>query len=529
MVMSTGTEKPEQQAAALEGPQNVAAQGGIVSGMTLLSRITGLVRDMALSYFFGAQDVADAFFVAFRIPNFFRRLFAEGAFSQAFVPVLARYREGGVSELRRFVAVMQGNLMAALSAFVLLGVIFSPALVAVFAPGFFGDDERFALTSSMVRITFPYLGLISLTAFAGALLNSHHRYAVPAFTPVLLNLSLIAAVLFAADVFATPVFALAWGVLVAGFAQLAFQGPSLRRLGLLVAPRVSWTDPGARQVGKLLIPAVLAASVNQINALIDTMLASTLVTGSISWLYYSDRLLELPIGLVAVALGTVLLTTLSRLDSSGDRAGFAATVDWGMRMGAILGVPAAAALYVLAVPLIASIFLRGALTPLDARMASLSLQAFAVGLPALVLVKVLAPAYFARQDTATPFRIGAVAVGVNVALNLALFFWMGHVGLALATSASAWVNALMLLRGLVSGGAYRPGRPFLVSAARALAASAVMVAAFAYWVPEPSAWMAAPDGERVFWLAGVVAGGGSVYLLCLIVFGERPRNLLHRA
>ncbi len=296
-----------------------------------------------------------------------------------------------------------------------------------------------------------------------------------------------------------------------------------------MAPRVSWTDPGARRVGKLLIPAVLAASVNQINALIDTMLASTLATGSISWLYYSDRLLELPIGLVAVALGTVLLTTLSRLDSSGDRAGFAATVDWGMRMGAILGVPAAAALYVLAVPLIASIFLRGALTPLDARMASLSLQAFAVGLPALVLVKVLAPAYFARQDTATPFRIGAVAVGVNVALNLALFFWMGHVGLALATSASAWVNALLLLRGLVSADAYRPGRPFLLSASRATAAAGVMVGAFAYWVPEPSAWMAAPDGERVLWLAGVVAGGGSLYLLCLIGFGERPRTLLHRA
>ncbi len=296
-----------------------------------------------------------------------------------------------------------------------------------------------------------------------------------------------------------------------------------------MAPRISWTDPGARQVGKLLVPAVLAASVNQINALIDTMLASTLVTGSISWLYYSDRLLELPIGLVAVALGTVLLTTLSRLDSAEDRDGFAATVDWGMRMGAILGLPAAAALYALAVPLIASIFLRGALTPLDARMASLSLQAFAVGLPALVLVKVLAPAYFARQDTATPFRIGAIAVGVNIALNLSLFFWMGHVGLALATSASAWVNALMLLRGLVADDAYRPGRPFLFSASRAAAASAVMVGAFAYWVPEASAWMAAPDGDRVVWLAGVVAGGALVYVVCLMGFGERPRNLLHRA
>ena len=517
--MSTGSEEVEQ---------NVTAQGGIVSGMTLLSRISGLVRDMVLSYFFGAQNIADAFFVAFRIPNFFRRLFAEGAFNQAFVPVLARYRAGGGDELKTFIRIIEGNLIVALLPVVAIGVLFAPALIMVFAPGFWGDDARFGLASDMVRVTFPYLGFISLTAFAGAVLNSHHRYAVPAFTPVLLNLSLIGAVLFAADLFATPVYALAWGVLVAGIVQLAFQGPALQRLGLLIAPRVSSTHPGARQVGKLLLPAVFAASVSQINALIDTMLASTLVPGSISWLYYSDRLLELPVGLVAVALGTVLLPNLSRLDAAGEREQFAETVDWGMRMGVVLGIPAAAALYSLATPLIASIFLRGALTAHDALMASLSLQAFAVGLPALVMVKVLAPAYFARQDTATPFRIGVIAVATNIALNLALFFWMGHVGLALATSAAAWVNALLLLRGLIREERYQPGSRFGLTAGRAVAGAGVMVAAILVWLPDPDQWLTAGDLQRAGWLAATVTGGAGVYLACLLLFGERLRNLLHR-
>ncbi len=517
--MSTGSEQREQ---------NVAAQGGIVAGMTLLSRISGLVRDMVLSYFFGAQSVADAFFVAFRIPNFFRRLFAEGAFNQAFVPVLARYRAQGGDQLKSFIQVMQGNLMVVLLPVVAVGVLFAPALVMVFAPGFWRDGGRFDLASDMVRITFPYLGFISLTAFAGAVLNSQHRFAIPAFTPVLLNLSLIAAVLFATDLFATPVYALAWGVLVAGFLQLAFQAPALQRLGLLLAPRVSSTHPGARQVGKLLLPAVFAASVSQINALVDTMLASTLIAGSISWLYYSDRLLELPIGLVAVALGTVLLPNLSRLEARGARVEFSETVDWGMRMGVLLGLPAAAALYALAIPLVATIYLRGALTPLDAAMAALSLQAFAVGLPALVMVKVLAPAYFAREDTTTPFRIGVVAVLTNIALNLALFSWMGHVGLALATSASAWVNALLLLRGLLREGRYMPGRRLAITVARALGAVSVMVAALLVWLPSPEYWLLTGSLERVGWLAVTVLGGGGLYLLCLLISGERLRHLLHR-
>jgi putative peptidoglycan lipid II flippase len=514
--MSTGAE------------QNVAAQGTVVASMTLLSRISGFVRDMVLSNFFGASGVADAFFVAFRIPNFFRRLFAEGAFNQAFVPVLSRYRRGPRSELLAFVSVMSGNLGLTLAAVVGLGVAIAPGLIVVFAPGFLADPERFALARDMVRITFPYLGFISLTAFAGALLNSHQRYAVPAFTPVLLNLSLIGAIVFTAGWFDQPVFALAWGVLFAGAAQLLFQLPALRTLGLIVAPTVSLGHQGVRRVGALLLPAVFAASVNQVNALIDTMLASTLITGSISWLYYADRLLELPIGLVAVALGTVLLPNLSRLESEANLDAFRETLDWGLRVGVFFGLPAACALYVLAVPLISAIFMHGALTGLDAVMAALALKAFAVGLLPLVLVKVLAPAYFAQENTRTPFRIGVIAVGVNVVLNLALFRIIGHVGLAFATSVAACVNAYLLWRGLAAQGRCRPSRATGWTMARCVLASVVMVAVLLWWSKPDGAWLAAGVLERARWLAEAVVLGGAVYLAAVWLGGGRPAHLRHR-
>ncbi len=517
--MSTGTEQESQ---------NVAAQGSVVAGMTLLSRLSGFARDVVLSYFFGASGVADAFFVAFRIPNFFRRLFAEGAFNQAFVPVLARYRDGTRAELLEFSRVMSGNLGAALIVFVVLGILAAPGIVAIFAPGFWTDPARFDLTTDLLRITFPYLGFISMTAFAGALLNSHHRYAVPAFTPVLLNVSLISAVFLAAGYFSEPVFALAWGVLFAGVAQLLFQLPSLARLGLIVRPTISFQHAGAKKVGILLIPAVFAASASQVNALIGTILASTLQTGSISWLYYSDRLLELPIGLVAVALGTVLLPNLSRLDSADDTVGFSKTLDWGVRVGVFFGIPAAAALYLLALPLVASIFMHGALTDIDARMTALSLQAFAVGLVPLVGVKVLAPAYFARQDTKTPFNYAVIAVAINVVLSLALFRFMGHVGLALATTGAAWINALLLWRGLVSAGNYRPSAMTGYALLRVALATSVMIASLGYLVPESAQWLTASVSARAMWLSVAVAGGSGVYAIVLLLSGARLRHLLHR-
>ncbi len=525
--MSTGPE-------AAPDRQNVAVQGSVVAGMTLLSRISGFARDIVLSYFFGAGAAADAFFVAFRIPNFFRRLFAEGAFNQAFVPVLSRYRQETPEAFAAFVAAIAGNLSVAVWSVVLLGVVFAPGLVVLFAPGFWDAPEQFESTTGMLRLTFPYLGFISLAAFCAALLNSQGRYAIPAFTPVLLNLCLIAAMLFATDLFAEPIYALAWGVFVAGLAQMLFQLPAVSRLGLLVMPRPSLGHPGVRQVGRLLLPAIFSASVSQINTLIDTMLASTLATGSISWLYYADRLLELPIGLVAVALGTVLLPNLSRLASTGNEAGFAATLEWGLRMGALLGMPAAVALYVLSLPLVATLFLHGAMTPLDARMAALALDAFAVALVPLVLVKVVAPAYFAREDTVTPFRFAVLAVSANVALNLALFSWFGHVGLAFATAGAAWLHAWLLLRGLlvpVHDGLvrFRPGRRVLVGVARSATAALAMGLGLWWWSPEPAAWLEAEAWTRAAWIGTGVLAGGGFYLALLLLLGERPRQLLHRA
>ena len=405
--------------------------------------------------------------------------------------------------------------------------------MTVFAPGFWNAPEQFQVATGMLRITFPYLGFISLTALAAALLNSHHRYAVPAFTPVLLNLCLIAAMLFATGAFAQPVYALAWGVFVAGAVQLVFQLPALGRLGLLVMPRPSLEHPGVRQVGRLIVPAVFAASVSQINTLVDTMLASTLMTGSISWLYYADRLLELPIGLVAVALGTVLLPNLSRLASAGDQKAFDSTFEWGLRMGVLLGVPASVALYVLALPLVATLFLHGEMSALDTRMAALALEAFAVGLLPLVLVKVAGPAYFAREDTTTPFHYAAAAVATNAALNLALFSWFGHVGLAFATSVAAWLHAGLLLRGLATrptaaAHPYRPSRALLVTAARAGGAALVMGVGLRVLIPAPAQWLEAEVWARAGWTLAAAAGGGGVYLALLLLTGERPRKLLLR-
>ncbi len=514
-----------------EGPptqetQNLGRHGSVVASMTFLSRISGLVRDIVVSYFFGATPAADAFFVAFRIPNFFRRLFAEGAFSQAFVPVLAGYRNRGpMQQMREFVAVMGGNFIVVMTFISLLGVAAAPLFVIVFAPGFSDDPKRMSMTAEMLRITFPYLGFISLTAFAGALLNSFHRYAIPAFTPVWLNVTLIVAALFVAPTFETPVVALAWGVFAAGLIQLLFQIPALRGINMLMRPRVELGHPGVRRVGRLMVPAIFAGSVSQINALVDSMIASLLMSGSISWLYYSDRLMELPVGIVAVTIATVLLPNLSRLSSRGDMAAFDRTVDWGIRTCLLFGLPAAAALYVLSLPLMATVFFHGAMTANDVAMASLSLQAFSVGLLGFCLVKVAAPAYFAREDTRTPFRIALVSVALNIVLSLALFRVMGHVGVAFATTTAAIVQAYLLLRGTIRRGLYRPGRAFAVFFAKVVAATAVMVTLLVVLSPSSVSWLHLSMHARVMWMGGLCAAGGIAYFSVLLLAGFRPRDL----
>ena len=480
------------------------------------------------------------FFLAFRIPNFFRRLFAEGAFSQAFVPVLAEYRErrdagapGGEAALRAFVAAMSGNLGAVLLVTVVVGVAGAWGLVALFMPGYFDDPAEFALAVDLTRIMFPYIAFISLVAFAGALLNSAHRYAVPAFTPVLLNAALIAAALLAA-LQADPdpagvAYALAWGVLAAGVAQLLFQAPSLAGVGLLVRPRPNWRHEGARKVGVLLVPAVIAASAGQINVLVSTVLASTLEAGSVSWLFYADRLMELPIGVVAVALGTVLITNLSRLHRRGEDEQFSAMLDWGLRIGLLLGVPAAAALVVLGLPLVATIFQHGEFSARDADRTTIALAAYAIGLVPLVLVKIAQPGYFAHQDTQTPLKYTVASIVVNIGVSLATFRWLGFLGLALANSAAAFVNAGLLLRGLFALGRCRwtsgLGRTIVATSVGTVA----MVVALLYAAPGREEWLAMGLALRIGWLAVLVPGGLAVFVLLVLAFGIRPRDLRHRA
>ncbi|MBT6078271.1 MAG: murein biosynthesis integral membrane protein MurJ, partial [Oceanospirillaceae bacterium] len=375
----------------------------IVASMTMLSRVLGLVRDIVIASMFGAGSHADAFFVAFKIPNFLRRLFAEGAFNQAFVPVLAEISQQGDRQLlKAMVSKVSGSLLLVLSVITVAALVAAPVLALVFAPGFADDGDKLGLTADMLRITFPYLLLISMTGFLGSLLNHAQRFAIPALTPVLLNLSLITAALWLAPQMRVPVMALAWGVLAAGILQLALQLPFVARLGLLVKPQIGFSDVRVKQVMRLMLPAMFGVSVAQINLLLDTVLASLLQTGSVSWLYYSDRLMELPLGVFGIAIATVILPGLSRRHASKSPQAFSLTLDWALRMVLIIGLPAAIALGVLAEPLIATLFHYGAMGDRDVLLSAASLRAYAFGLLAFMLVKVLAPGYFARQDMKTP-------------------------------------------------------------------------------------------------------------------------------
>ncbi len=509
--------------------------GALVGALTFVSRILGLVRDVVIAVLFGARPEADAFFVAFRIPNLFRRLFAEGAFSAGFIPVLAEFRAARSHvEVRLFVARVAGALGVALLLLTLVGMLAAPLVVGVFAPGFDGgfgggfegENGRFELASAMLRITFPYLLLISLTALCAGVLNSFGRFAIPAITPVWLNLSLIAAALGLAGHLEEPIMALAWGVLFAGFLQFVFQLPALARIDMLVLPRVAPKDPGVKKVLNLMLPAAFGASVSQINLLIDTMLASLLVAGSISWLYYADRLMELPLGIFAIALATVLLPRLSREHADGEPEAFSATLDQGLRLGLLVTVPAAAALVVLAQPLITTLFHYGAMGANDVQQSAFALMAYSLGLIGFTGVKILAPGFFARQDTRTPVRIALWAMGVNVVLNLALILPLAHVGLALATSTAALVNAGLLLRSLYRCGVWRPQpgwRGFLL---RLAAATAVMVVLLLWGAPVASDWLTAGLQQRVFWMALLVPGGILAYFGILAALGWGPRQLL---
>ncbi len=509
----------------------------IVSAMTLLSRVLGFVRDLVFAQKFGASLATDAFYVAFRIPNFMRRLFAEGSFSLAFVPVLAEYRQRGDREaLRHFVDHVCGTLAAILLIVVALGIFAAPVFVSAFAPGFLDKPEKFELTAQMLRITFPYILLISLAGFAGGILNSYSRFALPALSPVLLNIALIAAAVWLAPFFDEPVKALAWGVLIGGVLQLLMQLPGLARLGLLPRPRWGWGDAGVRKVLKLMIPTLFGSSVAQVNLLIDTLIASFLVTGSVTWLYYTDRLLEFPLGIFGVALGTVILPHLSGKHAAQDPEGFTHSVDWGLRLGLFIALPATVFLILLAEPMFLTLFGYGRFSAFDAQMSGLSLAALALGLPAFVAVKVLAPAFYARQDTKTPVKAGIASMLSNIVLNVifvGIWVWTGrpgaHAGLALSSALAGYINAGLLFHWLRRSGAYRPGSGwgrYGLSLTMATLAASAAVLLVSGQTPEPvtlNAW------QRLLWLTLAVAAGGLSYLLAAFASGLRPRHLRDRS
>ncbi len=496
---------------------------------TTLSRVLGLVRDIVIARIFGTGVGADAFFVAFRIPNFLRRLFAEGAFSQAFVPVLAEYRSQhspeAVRELAQSTAGVLGGILFLVTA---VGVIAAPVLVMIFAPGFVDEAEKYELTVSMLRITFPYLLFISLTSLAGGILNTYGLFSVPAFTPVLLNIFLIGAATLLAPHLQQPITALAWGVLLGGVAQLCFQFPFLYRQGFLCIPRLNFRHPGVRKIFKLILPAIFGVSVSQINLLVDTLIASFLVTGSVSWLYYSDRLVEFPLGVFGIALATVILPNLSRKHAEGAGEAFAATLDWALRWVVLIAVPAAIGLMFLATPILATLFQYGAFDAHGVAMSSLSLMAYALGLPAFVLVKILAPGFYARQDTRTPVRVGVIAMLANIVLNLALVFPLAHTGLALATSIAAWLNAGLLYRGLRKLDVCRPLPGWGLLWLRVLVAGGSMAAMLWWWRGELAQWIAWGIGDRVLALGSLVIGGAALYGLLLLLGGFRPYSLVLR-
>jgi putative peptidoglycan lipid II flippase len=515
------------------GSRTLLKKSAIVSVMTLSSRILGLVRDVVFARMFGASLVMDAFLVANRIPNMLRRFFAEGAFSQGFVPVMARYREThSEAEAREFAAAVAGTLGLVLFVVTVIGVVAAPVLVAIVAPGFIDDDGRFDLATLMLRFTFPYLLFVSLTAFAGGVLNTYGRFAVPAFTPVLLNVVLISFAVWLAPTLEEPGMALAYAVLVAGIVQLAFQLPYLRAISMLSWPRWRPAHDGVKRVVRLMLPAIFGSSVAQLNILIGGILASLLGVGKISLLYYADRLMEFPLGIFGIALATVTLPYLSRQHANESRAAFAATLDWSMRLVVLISLPAAVGLIVLAEPLVATIFYGGAFTGNDVALAGLALQAFSIGLIGFSYVKILAPAYFAREDTVTPVRVGLVALAVNFLLSVALVLYLTridyagtHAGLALATSVAALLNAALLYRGLNREGVLNPVPGWPAFLLRLVVANVAMCAILWTLGKPLDWWLAASLAGRVVELAIEIGAGAGVYLAVLVMSGLRPSHL----
>jgi putative peptidoglycan lipid II flippase len=499
-----------------------------VSSLTMVSRVLGYARDFFIARVFGAGLLTDAFFVAFKIPNLLRRLFAEGAFSQAFVPLLAEHRNRNEGEARTLIDAAATLLFLALVLAAALGMAAAPLIVYVTAPGFAAQPEKFELTVQLLRITFPYIVFISLVALSAGILNTWSRFSVPALTPALLNVCFIVGAVFFADFFDPPVLVLAWAVFAGGALQLGFQIPFLLKMNLLPRWHLDFRHPGVRRLLLLMAPAAFGVSVSQVSLLINQIFASFLQTGSVSWLYYADRLMELPAGVLGVALGTLLLPSLSRYHAEANAAEYSRLLDWGLRVTVLLAVPAAAALAVLALPLIATLFQYGRFGEADAWMTRQALVAYSIGLVGMILVKILAPGFYARQDIATPVKIGLVTLAVTQAMNLAFIGPLKHAGLALAIGLGACLNAGLLFFYLRKNNIYAPQPGWLVFLLK-MAASVVLMAVVLFTtMGEPEWWLGASWQRKFPATLGLVLLGAAAYGACLLAFGFRPRDFSRR-
>lgn len=493
--------------------------------MTLISRVLGFVRDMLAAQIYGVNPAVDAFYIAFKIPNFMRTLFAEGSISQAVVPVLSEYRQqNSVAEVKSFISHLLGCLGVLLLLISILGEIITPLIVLVFAPGL--DPYRFQLATEMLRVIFPYLMLISLTAFSGAILNSYGNFSVPAFTPALLNICLITAALFFSQYFHIAVEAQAWGVLVAGIVQLLFQLPFLYRKGFLIKPKINWKDRGVRKVLRLMLPAIFGASVIQISLLLNTIFASFLKTGSVTWLYYSDRLAYFPLGVFGVAIATVVLPHLSRKYAEHNLEQFKQTLDWGVRLNVLIGVPATIILAVFSGPIITTLFQYGKFTHYDVFMTRESVIAYAVGLQAFMLVKLLSSSFYARQNIKSPVRYSVIALLINIILNALFAIPFAHAGLALATSLTLWINVILLMLGLRRQGIYEFSGKWRRFLWQIIPANLVMLA-FLCWQHESlQQWFVMATATRVTHLLGILLITGMIYAIVLLLLGYRKQDLI---
>lgn len=500
-----------------------------VSSMTLFSRVLGFARDAIVARVFGAGMATDAFFVAFKLPNLLRRIFAEGAFSQAFVPILAEYKsKQGEEATKVFVAYVSGLLTLALAIITILGMLAAPWVIMVTAPGFADTADKFALTSALLRVTFPYIFLISLASLAGAILNTWNRFSVPAFAPTLLNVSMIGFALFAAPHFHPPVMALAWAVVAGGVLQLGYQLPHLKKIGMLVLPRLNLKDAGVWRVMRQMGPAILGVSVSQISLIINTIFASFLVSGSVSWMYYADRLMEFPSGVLGVALGTILLPSLAKSFSSGNHDEYSRLMDWGLRLCFLLALPCAVALGILAKPLTVALFQYGKFNAFDAAMTQRALVAYSVGLMGIIVVKVLAPGFYSRQDIKTPVRIAIVTLVMTQLMNLAFIGPLKHAGLSLSIGLGACLNAALLYWQLRKQQIFHPQPGWSKFLVRLFIAVGVMAAALVGLLQVMPDWATGNMAWRLLRLAAVCAVGGGVFFAVLAALGFRVKDFARK-